>query len=85
MRLTCRRCLLSEMADERPLQRLLQEWQDALPEEKRADDAVYTARLAHCKACAHLQSGVCALCGCYVELRALKRRMRCPDSPPRWP
>ena len=72
------------MEDERLLQRLLQEWQDALPEEKRTDDAVYAARLGQCKACVHLQGGVCALCGCYVELRALKRRMYCPDSPPRW-
>ena len=41
-------------------------------------------RLAICRDCDQLRSGLCALCGCYVELRAAKGRMGCPALPPRW-
>ena len=29
-------------------------------------------------------SGMCVLCGCYVELRALKIGMRCADIDKKW-
>lgn len=78
------RCLLREDADQQPLYRVVAEVVAALPEEQRLDGDAYAARLAACKACAHLLSGTCALCGCYVEVRCAKRRMACPDVPPRW-
>ena len=55
-----------------------------LPEEQLASDELRALRLAHCRACDHLVNGTCALCGCFVELRAAKVRMRCPDVPPKW-
>lgn len=56
-----------------------------LPEEQRADEALWRERLDCCRRCDHLNDGTCALCGCFVELRAAKQRMRCPDVPTRWP
>ncbi|MBR1822440.1 MAG: hypothetical protein IJ769_12585 [Clostridia bacterium] len=63
---------------------LNQAWIDALPPERRADDATFRARLAACRDCEHLASGTCGLCGCYVEYRASQKARRCPDVPARW-
>lgn len=49
------------------------------PEEK-ADDELYNNRLAFCKQCDNLISGVCMKCGCYVEFRAAFKKMKCPDA-----
>ena len=80
----CRRCLLAEMESEKPLYELLREWLTALPPEETAAPETVQARLSACRACDRLTNGMCALCGCYVELRAAKRRMGCPDTPGKW-
>ncbi len=80
----CRRCLLEDMPDEAALAKSIRELIDLLPEEKRAPAEVTAQRLSLCRACDHLQNGMCVLCGCYVELRAAKRMMKCPDVPGRW-
>ena len=80
----CRRCLLEDMPSQAELARSVRELVDMLPEENRAPEAERLRRLALCRACDHLIDGMCALCGCYVELRAAKRRMGCPDVPGRW-
>ena len=80
----CRRCLLEDMPDEAALIQSIQELIALLPEEKRAPAALTAERLANCRTCDHLQNGMCLLCGCYVELRAAKAPMRCPDVPGKW-
>ena len=80
----CRRCLLEDMPSQAELVRSIQELIALLPEENRAADAQRLRRLNICRHCDHLLSGMCALCGCYVELRAAKKRMICPDVPDRW-
>lgn len=80
----CRRCLLADMPDEAALAKNMQELIALLPEEKRADEPERLRRLAQCKACDHLNRGTCALCGCFVELRAAKKAMRCPAVPAKW-
>lgn len=80
----CRRCLLEDMPDEAALAKSIRELIDLLPEEKRAVADVTAARLAVCRECDHLQNGMCALCGCYVELRAAKKHMHCPHVPGKW-
>ena len=80
----CRRCLLEDMPDGAALAATIREWIAQLPPDRQAPDQVVQARLAACRACAHLNSGLCALCGCYVELRAAKQPSRCPDLPDRW-
>lgn len=76
------RCLLSDFWPE--LHASVAEAVALLDEEEKAPPELYDARLECCRACAHLRNGTCALCGCYVESRAAKRRLKCPDLPPRW-
>ena len=80
----CRRCLLEDMPDEAALAKSIRELIDLLPEEKRASAEETARRLTLCRGCDHLQNGMCVLCGCYVELRAAKARMRCPNVPGKW-
>jgi len=72
------------MESENPLYELLREWLAALPPEDAAAPETVQARLSACRACDRLTNGMCALCGCYVELRAAKKRMGCPDTPGKW-
>ena len=37
-----------------------------------------------CRTCDDLHNGTCALCGCYVEARAAKKRQGCPKVPEMW-
>ena len=37
-----------------------------------------------CKACGSLESGTCMQCGCYVEMRAARIDMHCPDREAKW-
>ena len=80
----CKRCLIGDIPDQASLAELIRERIALLPEDQKADEALMASRLDACRACDHLNSGTCALCGCYVELRAAKRHMRCPDVPARW-
>ena len=80
----CRRCLLADMPSEAQLAQSIRELIDLLPEEKRAGTEETERRLKFCRQCDHLQNGMCVLCGCYVELRAAKRLMKCPDVPNKW-
>lgn len=80
-RIPCR-CLLDEQWPE--LHQAVRDYIDLLPEEQKASDDVYQARLAACKACDHLRDGTCGLCGCYVEARAAKRSLGCPALPAKW-
>lgn len=76
------RCLLDEAAPD--LARTVREYVESLPEETRAEEALYRARLRVCEACDALRSGTCGLCGCYVEARAAKRAQNCPAVPRKW-
>ena len=80
----CRRCLLREYAEGKKLYELIREYIEAIPEDARAEESAYQARLARCRACDWLANGMCRQCGCYVEVRAAKRGQRCPVVPPRW-
>lgn len=57
---------------------------DSLSADEKTDEATYTARLNICRNCDDLHSGTCALCGCYVEARAAKKRQGCPKVPEKW-
>ena len=80
-RIPCR-CLLAEQWPE--LHQAVRDYVELLPEEQKAPDDVYQARLAVCKACENLRDGTCGLCGCYVEARAAKRGLGCPALPAKW-
>ena len=80
----CKRCLLEDLAGERSLHDIVRSRIALLPDGERAEPAEYRRRLALCKQCDQLISGTCAQCGCYVEIRAAKRRLHCPHAQARW-
>ncbi len=79
----CRRCLLSEI-DRNGVYRTVREYIASLDESVKCSREEYSQRLCVCKSCEHLSDGMCALCGCFVEVRAVKSNQICPDLPRRW-
>lgn len=79
----CRKCLLDEL-DEDEYILSLKDYIAKYPQEKRCSEKEYQRRLNICLTCKHLSNATCALCGCYVELRALKKEMYCPDCGNKW-
>jgi len=79
----CRKCLLRETSEQEFFEKLY-DYVAHLPAEDKVPADVYEARLAICKECDHLLSGMCRRCGCYVEMRAAMKVRACPDIPARW-
>ncbi len=80
----CRRCMLEDLEEGTDIALALHLLIDAIPPEKRAGKVETDRRLDICRRCDHLLSGTCALCGCYVALRASRASSGCPDVPDRW-
>ena len=78
----CRRCLLKEL-DGAYFQSVY-EYIKSIPEEEKTDPAEYAGRLEQCRRCDSLRNGMCALCGCFVEVRAAKKRQHCAQSEKIW-
>ena len=76
-----RRLLESGQAD---MAKLVRDYVASLSADEKTDEATYAARLNICRTCDDLHSGTCALCGCYVEARAAKKRQGCPKVPEKW-
>ena len=74
----CKRCLLRESAENDTYENIRTRI-DKLPDNEKADDALYQQRLDACRDCDHLISGICMKCGCYVEFRAAFKSMKCPN------
>ncbi|MCD8095283.1 MAG: DUF6171 family protein [Ruminococcus sp.] len=74
----CKRCL-SESIDYEGFMRSLDEYIESYPKEKSCTTSEYSHRLSICGKCENLKNEMCALCGCYVKLRALKINSRCPN------
>lgn len=79
----CKRCLLKDMSEDDFFESIYA-YIERLPEEQKAEKSVYEARLSRCTACDALQNGMCALCGCFVEVRAAKKHMHCAKSAEIW-
>ncbi|MCI5650419.1 MAG: DUF6171 family protein [Fusicatenibacter sp.] len=79
----CKKCLLREI-DEAGFFKNMYDYIAHLDEEEKTPDVEYEERLAACKACDRLLSGMCQVCGCYVELRAALKIRHCPDVHPKW-
>ena len=50
----------------------------------KVEDEEYQDRLAKCKECDNLLSGMCRICGCFVEMRAVMKKNHCPAVEKRW-
>ncbi|MDD2648465.1 MAG: DUF6171 family protein [Eubacteriales bacterium] len=79
----CRVCLLRDMR-ESGLFQTVSDYISSIPAEEKTPDDEYEKRLLLCRSCDNLKNAMCALCGCFVEARAAKTRMRCADTPEKW-
>lgn len=81
----CRKCL-EEDVDIRDLVKHLDEYVNTLPEHIRTSPEEYARRLAICAECDRRAGINCMLCGCYIQARAAKRMMQCPNDRggPKW-
>ena len=72
----CKKCLLRDMAEAD--KGMIEKYLAAIKQQDRVSAEEYERRLAICKECDRLNSGTCAACGCYVELRAAGTVGHCP-------
>lgn len=79
----CKKCLLADIDPEGVYKRI-SELIALIPDEDRTTSAEYERRLSICRSCEDLNAGTCAVCGCYVELRAAKSPSVCPHENRRW-
>ena len=79
----CRKCLIEDMDLNAFYQNII-DYIKAIPEDKRIDDIIYKHRLDICHECEHLSNAMCAKCGCYVQLRAVKPNSYCAGECKKW-
>jgi hypothetical protein len=75
----CKRCLLQDLpGKEADYYQSVLRYRKSLPPKQGVTDEVYEQRLAACMDCDELVNGMCAQCGCYVQMRAAAKKMDCP-------
>lgn len=79
----CRKCLLKEMPENVYFKNLY-DYIETLSEDIKANAAEYERRLNICKECDNLLNGMCRICGCFIELRAVIDKNYCPDIDKKW-
>lgn len=73
----CRKCFIEALGNA-DLTREISDYIASLPEEIKTGERDYRSRLAVCENCDSLADGICRYCGCFVEVRAVKRGLGCP-------
>lgn len=79
----CKKCLLSEM-EENEYFESVSEYISLLTDDIKTLDEEYQRRLSLCKECEKLVNGLCAVCGCFVEMRAAVAKNYCPHTKKYW-
>lgn len=79
----CRKCLLRDMPEETYFKNLY-DYIEHLDEDIKAKPQEYQRRLELCKSCDNLLNGMCRICGCFVELRAVIGKNYCPHPDKYW-
>lgn len=72
----CKKCLIGQQAQD--YLALIEKNKAATPVKYRAPEDVYDRRIAICEDCEKLSGPTCMACGCYVELRAIRKDSKCP-------
>ena len=72
----CKKCLIGQQAED--YLKLIAHNKAATPLKYRAAEDVYDQRITICEACEKLSGPTCLACGCFVELRAIRKESRCP-------
>lgn len=67
-------------AGEEQSYKALKDYIDSIDDRLKVQESVYRQRIACCKKCDNLISGMCVKCGCYAEMRAALKDMDCPDA-----
>lgn len=75
----CKKCLLREM-DEAGFFQNMYDYIARIPADDKTPEEEYERRLSICKECEKLLSGMCRMCGCYVEMRAAIALRDCPGE-----
>lgn len=52
--------------------------------ELKVNDEIYKRRLQYCRECDSLLNGMCRICGCFVEMRAVMKKNSCPGTNAKW-
>lgn len=79
----CKKCLLKESNQAEYFQNLYA-YIEGIDPDIKADNKEYERRLALCQQCDHLVNGMCNICGCFVELRAVIQKNYCPSVNKVW-
>ncbi len=79
----CRKCLLKDLPEKNYL-RNMYTYIANLSEDDKVSDKEYECRLMKCRECVQLINGMCRICGCFVEMRAVIAVRHCPDNDPKW-
>jgi hypothetical protein len=79
----CKKCLLRDM-NQNTYFNSLYEYINRLDEDIKADPSEYERRLSICTQCDNLLDGMCRICGCFVELRAVIATNYCPNIEKKW-
>ncbi|WP_099205542.1 DUF6171 family protein [Scatolibacter rhodanostii] len=79
----CRRCLLKDISSDEYFNTIY-EYIENLDASQKVSSNEYEKRLDSCRSCDHLVNGMCELCGCFVEVRAIKRQSHCAQSSEIW-
>lgn len=74
----CKKCLLGLEAEQ--YEKMIGKCAEAIPLRDRAEQAEQKRRIALCEDCEFLNAATCRACGCYVELRAIKKATHCPKK-----
>ena len=73
----CRLCLLKDI-DPKEYENRIKRVIDLMDKKEKASDDEYESRLNVCRTCSYLKDAFCGACGCYVELRCIKKNVKCP-------
>ena len=79
----CRKCLLRDMPGQAYFESL-ENYIERLDSDLKVAPDVYERRLGLCRDCDNLMEGMCRICGCFVELRAVMKKNGCPKVHPEW-
>ena len=73
----CRLCLLKDI-DPKEYENRIKRVIDLMDRKDKASNDEYEDRLDVCRTCSYLKDAFCGACGCYVELRRVKKNAKCP-------
>ncbi len=78
----CKRCHLE--AEERKARAGLSAYVARMEADIRAEEQLYSRRLALCRSCEKQVNDLCMVCGCFIEVRAAVKEQYCPMPERRW-